>query len=450
MFERFSPSRVRILPQPSVDGIGGGIFATPSSPVLSKEAVALLEEMLPFYDRLAQQTGNDETLKAGTAEANRRVGAIRQRLGQFEEAVRAYGRAIALFDEMRTRSSANPNLDLEVARIRNELGRLYTSRQMVAQAHEAHEGALALLREGAGLPSAPAAMRFELARTYYFLGTQDRPLPAANARNETRPSQALNEQRENLAKAVAWLDALPPSPQINPDYRHLLALCYLEGAAVGEAPGSEARGGADSAIEILENLVQSFPGVPDYAYDLSEAYARIRIPRPPIPPGIQRSIEDRFGKAQALLAELAANHPDVPDYRAAEARLHNKLGAYYRQSERWAEAEQSFRKAISVQAPLVNQFADVLYYGIWMATFRISLADALLHRDQPVEARKELEETISTLLRQLEQTPGAPRPGDLLALGYSKLSTALRQIGERKQADEAAVKAGQERNALRP
>jgi len=60
-----------------------------------------------------------------------------------------------------------------------------------------------------------------------------------------------------------------------------------------------------------------------------------------------------------------------------------------------------------------------------------------------------LEETISTLLRQLEQRPDIPPPHELLALGYSKLATALRQAGEKDLADEATRKAEQERTAGR-
>ena len=440
MFDRFSPSRIRILPQPSVDGAA----AVPGSPILSKEAAALLEEMLPFYDRLAQQTGNDDKLRAGTAEANRRVGAIRQRLGQLDEAVIAYRRAIALLEELRVRSLEDPRLKVEVARMKNELGRLYTSLRKVSEAQEAHIGALALLEADEASPSAPEAARFELARTYFFLGTQERPLPGAAPRDRDRQAQIANPQRDSLAKAVTLLKGLSSSPAANPEYQHLLALCYSEGAAVGEARGREARSGDERAIQILEGLVQAYPSDPDYAYDLSEAYSRIHIPRPPIPTETQRTIEDRFGKALNLLETLVAEHPDIPDFRASEARTHDKLGSFYRQMERWSEADQNFRKAIALQSPLVKQFPDVPYYGLWMATFRIAYADALIHRDQPAEARVVLEETISTLLRQLEQRPETPRPHHLLALGYSRLSLALRQIGEKAQADAAAQKAKQE------
>jgi len=298
-------------------------------------------------------------------------------------------------------------------------------------------------------PSASEGARFELARTYFFLGTQERPLPGADPRNGDRPTQTSNPQRDSLAKAVALLKGLPSSPEANAEYQHLLALCYLEGAAVSEVRGREAKGGAERAIEILEGLVQTFPGIPDYAFDLSEAYARIHIPQAPIPPETQRTIEDRLGKSLVLLEKLAVQHPGIPDFLAAEARVHDKLGSFHRQMEDWADAEQNFRKAIAIQAPLVKQFPDAPYYGLWMATFRIALADALIRRNQLGEARTELEETISALLRQLEQRPEIPPPHELLALGYSKLAIALRQAGEKDQADEAARKAEQEQNSVR-
>lgn len=447
--ERFSPTRILILPQLSKEGARSETIEIPGPSILSREAAALLEEMLPFYDRLARQTGNNDKLRAETAQANQRVGAIRQRLGQCDEAAKAYLRAIALYEELGAGSPANPNLKLNVAQIENELGRLFTSRRPMAEARQSHLAALALLQADAALPSAPAALRFELARTYYFLGTRERPLPAAAPREGAGPDQIPDKQRDNLAKAVTLLNALPASPPANPEYQHLLALCYLEGATVEDVRRSEAKGGVERAIEILEGLVEAFPGIPDYAYDLSEAYARIHIPRPPIPPTAQKTIEERFGKSLALLEKHVIKHPDIPDFLAAEASIHHKFGSFHGQMERWADAEQSFRKAVAIQEGLLDQFPDAPYYRFWMAAFRIALADALIRRDQPGEARTELEETISALLLQLKQRPEIHPPHDLLALGYSMLEMALRQAGEQGLADEAARKAARERNSVR-
>ena len=117
--------------------------------------------------------------------------------------------------------------------------------------------------------------------------------------------------------------------------------------------------------------------------------------------------------------------------------------------EHWDDAEQSFRKAIAIQSLLVNQFPDAPYYGLWMANFRIALADALIRLNRPGEARAELDGTISALLVELNQRPEMDALHDMLALAYSQLEIALRQAGEKDQADEAARKAEQERNAFR-
>ena len=425
-------------------------MSIPSSPVLSREAVALLEEMLPFYDRLARQTGNSEKLSFETAEANRRVGAIRQRLGQMDEAVQAYQRSIELYERLRSGSLTNPAITLGTAQVDNELGRIYNSRRQVAEAREAHKAALALLESDGAESAYSAEWRFELARTCYFLGTQERPLPGTDPRKGQEPAQLPTQERDFLAKSVALLKSLPTLPSSNPEIQHLLALCYLEGAPVEDGRGAAVKAGADHAIEILQHLVNAFPGISDYAYDLSEAYARIHIPQPPIPPEEQEQIEDRLAKSMALLERLTTQHPDIPDFPAAEARACEKSGAFHRQIGDWEKAEQEFRQAIALQAPLLKSFPGVPSYGLWMATLRIALADAMLHRNEPEEARKILGETISTLMGQLQTRPDIPPPHGLLALGYSKLAVALRQIGEKNQADEAERKAKHEQSLVSP
>ena len=165
-FERLCPTRVVVRPQPEIEGARGEIMDVPNVPLVSTETAALLEEMLPFYDRLAQQTGNGDDLRLRTADANLRVGAIRQRLGQSKEAVKAYQHAIALFQESGSRSLTNSDLTLKIAQTDNELGRLFTSQRQTAEARQSHLSALALLQDDAAQPSAPLTIRFELARTY--------------------------------------------------------------------------------------------------------------------------------------------------------------------------------------------------------------------------------------------------------------------------------------------
>lgn len=450
-FERLYPARMTVRSQPTIDGTAGIMIDVPSAPVLSKETAALLEEMLPFYDRLAQQTGNTRDLRFRTAEANRRVGAIRQRLGQSEEAVKAYERAAALLCQLTADASlSHSNTTLKVTQIQNELGRLFTSRRQAVEARQAHRAALALLEASVEVSASDPAVRFELARTCFFLGLPERPLPSAARRERRGPEPISSERRDSMNRAVMLLRQLSTTAAPNPEYQHLLALCYLEGAQVDEGRRGDGRGGNERGIEILEGLVKAFPGIPDYSYDLSEAYARLHIPEPPILPEMEAVVVERFSKALALLDSLVIKHPDIPDFLASQARLHHKLGAFHRQMDRWQEAEGSFRKAMALQHLLVAQFPESPYYTVWMATFRMALADALMRREQPGEAVSELQGAIADLSLQAKRQPRAASLHERLAAAYGQLELALRLTGQASLADEAARQAKQERALARP
>jgi tetratricopeptide (TPR) repeat protein len=487
IFERFSPNPTALRLQLTMENTEGETIEVPNPPVLSKEAAALLEELLPFYDRLAQQTDNEAGLRERTAEANRRVAAIRQRLGQFDQAVRAYQQAITLFEELNARSPSPGAFQLEIASIRNELGRMYQFQRRLGEARQCHQMALQIL-QSASHNAPPTEVRYGLARTYYLLGIRERPLPDSNPpgprpgerdpqRDESRlgtqpegrrrgpdvdppppedappatPADAPgDEQRDYLTKAVALLEELAQQRPADPQYQHLLALCYLEGAPLRESRASGPRGGAERAIEILEGLVKGFPDVPDYAYDLSEAYARMHVPRPPIGPGDQQMTEEHFRKAAAILDVLVAQHPNIPEYLAAEAHICHKLGAFFRQTDRLPEAEQSLRKATAIQSSLVEQFPNTPYYKVWLGTFQIALGDILIRRHQLQEARSILEEAIDMLTPLLTGQPEMEFLHGQLARGYSNLAVALRQSGQREAAAQAQQLAQQERNLLGP
>lgn len=474
IFERFSPDSMILRPRLAMESAEGESIEIPSPPVLSKEAAALLEELLPFYDRLAQQTGNEAGLRERTAEANRRVAAIRQRLGQFDQAAKAYQQAISIFEELDARSPSATAFHLEIAGIQNELGRMYQSQRQFSEARQCHQAALQILESVSKNSSPSMEARYELARTYYLLGTRERPLPDSNPRRSrptelqrggqgpglepqpaqdappTNPADPLrDEQRGFLVKAVALLEELTQQQPAEPQCQHLMALCYLEGAPVRQPRGSGPQGGDERAIEILEGLVKARPDVPDYAYDLSQAYARMHVPRPPIPPEDQQKAEERFHRAAAILDKLVSQRPNIPEYLTAQAQIYHKLGDFLRQTDRFTEAEQSLRKAISVQSALVEQSPNTPYYKIWLGTFQIALGDVLTRSSHPQEARSILEEATAMLTRLLADQPGMTFIHSQLSRAYSNLAVALRQSGQRDAAIQADQRAGQERDLLR-
>src|SRR5262249_43548605 len=70
---------------------------------------ALLQSILGFYDRFAALNETNATLKREAAKAHRRIGELRQRLGQFDAASAAFGRSVALFEALANEFPDSPD-----------------------------------------------------------------------------------------------------------------------------------------------------------------------------------------------------------------------------------------------------------------------------------------------------------------------------------------------------
>ena len=151
IFRQFAPDRTAPVSASLRVSDADDPITVPVQPVLSKEAAVLLEHMLKFYDRLADQGGDDARLRRKVAEANRRVGDIRQRLGHYPESKAAYLRAIELYTRLAKSSATETDLQAEIARIHNELGNVYEAMNDAEAGRKSHLDALATLRGRRGI-----------------------------------------------------------------------------------------------------------------------------------------------------------------------------------------------------------------------------------------------------------------------------------------------------------
>ena len=92
IFELFVPGANTASSETSPNGSLGGEIRIQVQPVLSKETATLLEHMLTYYDRLAEQEGNDNQLRRKVADANRRVGDIHRHWAILNKPVRRIAR----------------------------------------------------------------------------------------------------------------------------------------------------------------------------------------------------------------------------------------------------------------------------------------------------------------------------------------------------------------------
>jgi tetratricopeptide (TPR) repeat protein len=492
----------------SVVGATGEEIAVPVQPVLSKEAAAMLEHMLAFYDRLAEQGGEDTRLRRKVAEANRRVGDIRQRLGHYEESKAAYLRAIAAYKQLAQAAPHDVELGTEIARIQNELGNVYWAVHKPDAGHSAYLDALATLKATPPASAGTPRYLYELARTYYFLGKrpgrEPGPPPIALGRRPGPPHEGHiaggrhgppwrpagpklegdwrgpppgsppgegggpgpgakpspnfdpQEKQENLHKAIELLERLVAEHPGVPDYRHLLARCYREvrpgrpeDGPRSAAAATEESKAMNKALEILQRLADDYPNVPDYR----QTYAMLDEQRMFSPQGADKNAGQRslamLEKGLAISEELVAEHPNVPDYALSQVYIRMRLAGVLQESDP-AGAETQLQKALELQTALVRRFPKTTSYNFWMAVVQETLGTLLQQRGRLAESRRMQENSIAALEIMVD---GDPHPGmlrGLLAYKYTWFADLLRQMKDEKGAAEALRKADQLRQSVPP
>ena len=301
IFRQFAPERTAPASGLLVVGETDEGITVPAQAVLSKEAAAMLENLLAFYDRLADQGGDDARLRRKVAEANRRVGDIRQRLGQYEESKAAYLHAIELYERLAETSGEVAELRTEIARIHNELGNLHLAMNEWQDVRPSYTSALETLQgvaeASSNLPqyqyelaphvllSRKAAVRgirgcFPLAPGGHRFSRFDRP--RVRVEGDSAP-RVLPTLRTTTALDSARLPVRLGRPTTRPAKvrRHP----ELKSRGRNRGPGGlpphladpeEREKNLHKAIEILERLIAEHPDAPDYRQLLARCYREIR------------------------------------------------------------------------------------------------------------------------------------------------------------------------------
>lgn len=479
----------------STDEEDAAYVELPSQLELSKETAALLKDLLASYDRLAELDSDDLYLQSEVAKANRRMGDIYQRLDEREESTKAYEAAVGLYSALIEQAPSPEQAALwttESARIHNELGALRSRSSDPRAAHQAHQAALKDL-EAANTIVDSAETKFELARTHYLLsgasygspflrfggpplggtpmmrGRGPRgprgPAPQISPSPEARPAHSserfldrLREIKEKWRTNGAAAQHTSPSPPegirpFRPD-RH-----EPEGQAGAEhehrdRPGPP-RGRRISreqllrafifrdlrpqqaehlqqAIQLLNELQQAHPGVPEYPRMLALCY------REQFRGGDLEGLE----RAYTVLDELTTEYPQVDEYRydlamtlAAMAMYNSDLG--------------DLRKAVALSRELKEDTpANVVARADFCTALAASLGRERLGSEDEaersrlaVEAATLLAEAVNVCQRQLTLSPDSALYPGRLARAYDMLALLTRSQDKDSESAEHAMKA---------
>ena len=234
------------------------------------------------------------------------------------------------------------------------------SRRRVA--YRAHQKALQALKSATAAEPRSEDYRWELARTYFFLGSRYVRSSSDERWHRLDPSPQQSTRSTDPGKAYRQqaIDLLEELTRANPDaadYRFLLALCYRP---LGVGPELERQPGASRnrarSLEILESLRAGYPQVADYRYELAATYAWMHVGLFPWQ-GRSTSVakaEEGLRNALREARWLVDHNPTIPRYARCHALVLAKLGTVCCETNRLSEAADLFKRAVDTQTELVR------------------------------------------------------------------------------------------------
>jgi tetratricopeptide (TPR) repeat protein len=302
---------------------------------------------LEFYEELIEQTGPAAELRLATAQAARRVGDIRQRLGEREPAEPAYRRALELLRRLAAEHPDRPDVRADLAVTLNHSGNLQRRSGALAEAYQTYRQArdtfAALVRE-----SSEPAYRNGLAGSYNNLGVVGHNL------GKWRKAEDAYRRALNLLRQL--VDADPRRP----GYRHDLASSYNNlGCLLHELNRHrEAEMAYKAALVLWSGLTQEQPAI--VVYQQAEATCMHNLGRLRAASGKSQEALQPYRLALTRRTKLAENFPRVPGYRQDLAATSHALGVLLAELLQFTEAEVLQRQAFVLRKELAKAIPQVL------------------------------------------------------------------------------------------
>jgi len=420
--------------------------------VVDPKDLALLQEMLAFYDRFAAQNTGNAALRFETARACWRVGAIHARIGapaNLEAAGKAYQQAL---DHLA--SIADRDVRRERAAVLVEAAQLARRRGQPDAGRAALVESLALLAALASDGS--RAIRLAQAEVHYLLANElpfgRRPPAGPGGRPDRvgeferdRERERAASLREHAGKAMALVESVLAEDPASDDAKSLKARCLLlanrslrrpdPGRGEGEREKTQ-----QAAIAILRDVVARQPERDDDRFELCRALLEPMRPEDgPRGPREPAQLDAAACKEAAdHAARLVSSQPSFREYQRLQAQSSLVLGrallAADRTSElaaarvaRLQEAEAALREAVRIEGVLTVAGAPLDRMLVQHSLqSRRALVAALEAQGQRDEAKAEVAAALDRMQQFVADRSNLPRLSELLAMRAGSTDGTLR------------------------
>jgi serine/threonine protein kinase/tetratricopeptide (TPR) repeat protein len=198
---------------------------------------------------------------------------------------------------------------------------------------------------------------------------------------------------------------------------------------LGEQP--QAVAGYRQAALLLRQLAAESPEVAEYRHKLALTDGNVGILLAEA--GQEGEAETAFREAIALRTRLVEDFPSNPEYRSALAKNYNDLAFLLERQEKYREAEEAFHESLDRHEKLVAEFGNVSARRQDLARARANLGQLLRKQEKYEEAEKLYHQALKVQHEELDRGPAVPRRRRQLADSYHGLGILLAEL--KKEAD---------------
>ena len=141
-----------------------------------------------------------------------------------------------------------------------------------------------------------------------------------------------------------------------------------------------------------------------------------------------------YARALELRVQLSREHPHVVAYQKAVAKTHHDMGLLFRREGRWADADHSFRDALSVLEQLVQHHRGVNDLAVELASASNNLGYLASDQGMPQGSVDWHTRAIQDLTAVVQSEPQHTEARRLLAQAYSGRARSLTNLGNHGEA----------------
>ena len=391
--------------------------------VVTEKDAGLLKSMLAFYDRFATENENSPKLELETSRALRRVANINRLLGEVDEAIAYYEKAVEKFEKRLNAPDHEPEQSvqkiIDYVRVNNEYALALQQKGQYTKFRERFEASQKVLETQVGSASdSDHLIQLELARTFNLMGANATRFAAARSTKKARfpllwqLGQRLNRQQDSNDK---FRRTLPMRRNLRDTFESRMTewqkLRFNEKAA-----------------KILKSIQSKDPENPEIQLELAKCYTLLASKS-------DRSNKKYLTKSIKILETLLKEDPDDP-----EIKFHLALSCVIPNSESTKNSFELLDTAEQLITEMTDRYPLILEYQQVAVIVRARKADAYISSGDLDLANSELESAESLLQNVAKETPSTVRlstPYRMLANLYLNLALEYQLDGNGRAYNDA-------------